>query len=309
MRKIGTIADKEQGDRFVAYLYSVGIRAHLDAQTDAPPGIWVEDEDRLPEASSLLDAYVQEPDAKVYLDAVEEAERQRRAERKAQAVFKHQVFDRKRIVRRANWSAILVTRILILLSIAATLFGGLGSDSELVQWLSITRYTFFDGQFSFQTGLPEILRGQWWRLFTPVFLHASLLNGGFGLLHILFNMLWLMDLGGMIERVQGGRSLLLKVILIGVVSNLLQYFVAGPAFGGMSGVVFGLLGYSWVRGRQDVTSGLYVSPHIMFMMTFWFFLGFSGMMGPIANAAHGGGLVAGLFWGYVSANQVRVRRG
>ena len=308
MRKIGSIDNQEHGNQFVDYLFGCGIRARLDAETDGMPTLWVEDEDRVDEARGLLDAYLCDPDAQRYRDAAVKAEKQRQEEKRAQAAFSRRVFDRQRISRRAAWSAIPVTRILILLSVAATLFGGLGSDSDLTQWLSITGYEFLDGRLLFRPGLPEIFRGQVWRLLTPVFLHASLMDRGLGLLHILFNMLWLMDLGGMLERVQGGRALLIKVVVIGVLSNLLQYYIGGPAFGGMSGVVFGLLGYSWVRGRQDLTSGLYVQPQIMFMMTFWFFLGFSGMMGSIANAAHGGGLATGLLWGYISANGMRIRR-
>ncbi len=300
MRKIGTISEEAQAQRFIDYLFTTGVAAHVDTHDNGTHSIWVEDEDRLEKARSVLDAYLEDPGAHMYQEATDKAEEQRKKQRRSEAAFSRQIFDRNRIARRARWGSTPVTRILILLSVLATLVGGLGSDSEVVQWLLISLY---------QRGLPEIFRGQVWRLFTPIFLHASLLNGGIGFLHILFNMLWLMDLGGIIERVQGGWSLLIKVLVIGGLSNLLQYYVAGPAFGGMSGVVFGLLGYSWMRGRQDVTSGLFVHPRIMFMMTFWFFLGFTGMMGPIANAAHGGGLAVGLFWGYVSSTHVHVRRG
>jgi len=299
MRKIGSIDNAESGNRFVDFLLGCDIRGHLEAGADGAQGIWVEEEDRVAEARGLLDAYLRDPQAEVYRAAVQKAEERRREEKRARAAFSRQFFDRKRLSRRLRWTSVPVTRVLILLSVAATFSGGLGSGSGVTQWLSITAYDNLDG------GLPEILAGQVWRLVTPIFLHASLLDGGLGVLHIVFNMLWLMELGGMIERVQGGKSLLVKVLVMGVLSNLLQYAVAGPAFGGMSGVVFGLLGYCWVVGRQDVTSGLYVHPRIMFMMTFWFFLGFSGMMGPIANAAHGGGLGSGLVWGYLASNRMR----
>ncbi len=300
MRKIGTISEEAQAQRFIDYLFTTGVAAHVDTHDNGTHSIWVEDEDRLDEARTSLGAYLEDPGAQVYQEATDKAEEQRKKLRRSEAAFSRQVFDRNRIARRARWGSIPVTRILIVFSVLATLLGGLGSDSEVAQWLLISLY---------QRGLPEILQGQVWRLFTPIFLHASIFNGGIGILHILFNMLWLLDLGGMIERVQGGRSLVMKVLVMGALSNLLQYYVVGPAFGGMSGVVFGLLGYCWVRGHQDLTSGLFVHPRIMFMMTFWFFLGFTGMIGPIANAAHGGGLAVGLFWGYVASTHANVRRG
>lgn len=308
MRKIGNIEEQEQAQRFIDYLFSEGIAAHFDAESDGATSIWVEDEDALESARSALSAFREDPEASVYHQAAEKAETLRKEERRKAAAFSRQVYDRNRIERRSRWFSIPVTRVLIILSVMATLLGGLGTDTGVTQWLSITAYEFVDGGLLFHRGLPEILRGQVWRLFTPIFLHASLLNGGFGILHILFNMLWLMDLGGMVERVQGGRSLLIKVLLIGGLSNLLQYAIGGPAFGGMSGVVFGLLGYCWIRGRLDLTSGLFVHQRIMFMMTFWFVLGFTGMMGPIANAAHAGGLVAGLFWGYLASYFANMRR-
>jgi GlpG protein len=77
-----------------------------------------------------------------------------------------------------------------------------------------------------------------------------------------------------------------------------------PNFGGMSGVVFGLLGYCWMRGKFDLTSGLYVSGQTAGFMIAWFFICLAGFMGPVANGAHGVGLVAGVVWGYLSAMRV-----
>ncbi len=304
MRRIGTISEPSKAQLFVDYLFANGLEAQVEGATDDRADIWVLDEDRLDEVRTLLERFEANPEDPVFVEAGHKAEQKRREMRHAQADFMRKVRDAKQINRTAWLQAVPVTRVLIAASIVATLFGGLGSGAGLTQWLSITEYAAVEGRLIYETGFPEILQGQIWRLITPIFLHASLLNGGFGILHILFNMLWLLDLGGMVERVQGGRGLLSKVLVIGFLSNLLQYALAGPAFGGMSGVVFGLLGYMWVRGRLDLTSGLFVSSQTMFMMTFWFFLGLSGAIGPIANAAHGGGLVTGLLWGYVDAQRV-----
>jgi GlpG protein len=65
----------------------------------------------------------------------------------------------------------------------------------------------------------------------------------FSPLHLLFNMMWLKDLGGVIEVRRGRWRYLGLVLLIAGISNLAQGIVSGPFFGGMSGVVFGLFGY------------------------------------------------------------------
>jgi GlpG protein len=127
-------------------------------------------------------------------------------------------------------------------------------------------------------------------------------------------MLWLRDLGSLIERREGSLRFLLKVLLIAILSNLAQYisgglartdnlhFLAGSVyFGGMSGVVYGLFGYVWIHGKFDPQSGYELHPYIVITMMVWFFLCFTGMVGDIANAAHAGGLVVGMALGWLSS--------
>jgi membrane associated rhomboid family serine protease len=99
----------------------------------------------------------------------------------------------------------------------------------------------------FDSILPEVRHGEIWRLLTPIFIH-------FNLMHIVFNMLMLRDMGSLVESRQGPKVLILLVVTIGIGSNLGQYFYNGPEFGGMSGVLYGLLGYIWLRGQCDPAS-------------------------------------------------------
>ena len=85
------------------------------------------------------------------------------------------------------------------------------------------------------TSFPEIRAGQVWRLVTPIFLHA-------GVLHLVFNMLWLYQLGGQIEAQESSGYFAVMVLVLAVICNTGQYVVSGPLFIGMSGVVYGLLG-------------------------------------------------------------------
>ncbi len=96
--------------------------------------------------------------------------------------------------------------------------------------------------------------------------------------------------------------LLALVLGIAATSNIGQYLVSGPTFGGMSGVVFGLLGYIWMQGKFDPASGLELHPQTVMLMIGWFFLGLTGMIGNIANTAHGVGAVVGIAWGFLAAH-------
>jgi GlpG protein len=144
--------------------------------------------------------------------------------------------------------------------------------------------------------LPEVFHhGEFWRLLTPVFLH-------FGVLHLVFNMMWFYQLGGMIEARQSSLRLVLLVVVTGIFSNLAQYLVTkDPQFGGMSGVVYALAGYVWMRGKHDRASGLFLNEQSVTILLVWLAVCFTGFLGPVANYAHLGGLVSGMAIGRVSA--------
>ncbi len=186
-------------------------------------------------------------------------------------------FDQLKLWARYN----RVTATLIALSIIVALLSKIGSDFQLIHVLFFSEY---------RQGLPEILSGQLWRLFTPIIIH-------FGILHIAFNMLWLYQLGSAVEQRQNSKRMLILVIVISVLSNLAQFFWSGPIFGGMSGVVYGLLAYVWVQGKFNPRSGLELDQNTTIMMLIWFIVCWLGLVGNIANMAHTVGLVCGVILG------------
>lgn len=88
----------------------------------------------------------------------------------------------------------------------------------------------------------KIREGELWRLFTPCLLHG-------GLLHILFNMAWAWVLMRQIEERLPIWKHATLILLIGIISNVAQYFISGPYFLGYSGVVVGLVGFIWARQK------------------------------------------------------------
>lgn len=142
-------------------------------------------------------------------------------------------------------------------------------------------------------GLSEVLSGQVWRLITPIFLH-------FGILHILFNMMWLWDLGRALEFLKGRAFLGVFVAVAGIVSNLVQYLLTGnPLFGGMSGVVYAFLAYVWIQGRNNPRFGMALHQSTVIMMAVWYVLCWTGLLGPVANWAHTAGILVGVAWGFL----------
>ena len=190
-----------------------------------------------------------------------------------------------------NWRKVPVTMVLIALSVIGFLLFYLPALNPYLGLFTFSPFAIVDGRPMFGSAA-----GQYWRLVTPAFLH-------FGWLHIVFNSLWLWELGGKVERATGHLNMFGLFLVIALVSNASQYFIGGPSlFGGMSGVVYGLLGFSWVAPLLQPAWQIRPSPAIMLFMVGWLVACLLGVVeglgfGAIANAAHLGGLVCGAVLG------------
>lgn len=105
----------------------------------------------------------------------------------------------------------------------------------------------------------KIREGEVWRVFTPCILHS-------GLLHILFNMLWLWLLGKQVEQKVGKWRYLAMTLVIGVVSNSFQYLLSGPYFLGYSGIICGLAGFIWMREKIAPWEGYTIHRSILLFL-------------------------------------------
>jgi len=154
------------------------------------------------------------------------------------------------------------------------------------------------------TLFENIRKGQIWRLFTPCILHRDFL-------HLLFNMLWLWVLGKQMEQRVKNIKYILLMVIIGILSNTLQYLMSGPYFLGYSGIIMGMVGFIWSRQKiapwegyplQKVVFlflGIYVI--LMFILSFFSFtfqaLGINVLAPNIANTAHISGFIIGAILG------------
>lgn len=135
---------------------------------------------------------------------------------------------------------------------------------------------------------------EWWRLVTPALLH-------FSALHIVFNLLWWWELGGIVERGQSGARLMAVALVIALVSNAAQGLEYGSRFGGLSGVIYGLVGYLWIYPLLNPAAGFRLRREILWFMLGWLALGYTGLLdaifGSISNIGHLSGLLAGMALG------------
>jgi len=294
MRQIGHLRDETQAKRLGDYLDGEGIENHVERDSSGQWEIWVLNETTIDRAQALFGQFSERPDDPIFEAGARAAARKRQDDQKMQTPRRGRVIEGRTVFYSPPVPVGLLTISLIVISVAVSLLTRLGEDSRWVQPLSITTCHEEGDDLVWDTRLPEVRHGQIWRLFTPMFLH-------FGVMHLFFNMLWLRDLGSMIEA-RRGRAMLLGLVLgIAATSNVAQHLVSGPTFGGMSGVVYGLFGYMWMQSRFNPASDLVLQPQTVTLMIVWFLVCLTGLVGHVANTAHAVGLGVGVVWGYVAA--------
>ncbi|QKZ03687.1 MULTISPECIES: rhomboid family intramembrane serine protease [Pseudomonas] len=170
----------------------------------------------------------------------------------------------------------------------------LGDNLDALHWLTFQDFSFDSERLYFLPLGASLDAGQWWRLFTPMLLH-------FGVLHLAMNALWYWELGKRVEILQGRINLVGLTLLFGLLSNTAQFWYSGPTlFGGLSGVLYGLLGHVFVY-QWLAPNNVYRMPRgVMVMMLVWLLACMTPLVsvfGQIANAAHVGGLLVGCVTG------------
>lgn len=236
--------------------------------------LWLENPDNAEPVLQALDRYLSEPELRERVDEVATSP----------------VFVRGRWQPSPRHAPFVLT--LIIIAVVVAWLTDLGQNT-LSTYLMMTDPRMYDwGSLAgrVQALTATLANGEIWRILTPDFLH-------FTWPHIVFNSVMLWFLGSQIEWFDGRQRLLTLFIVVSVLSNGFQYLVSGPLFGGLSGVVYGILGYCWLSQRRRPR--FQFPPALVTFAVAWMALGFTPLpevlgLGKMANEAHLGGFLAGL---------------
>ncbi len=161
-------------------------------------------------------------------------------------------------------------------------------------------YLRFGANFS-----PLTAGGDWWRLFTAMFVH-------FGFIHLAFNLWALWDSGRLAERLYGNAGFVALYLFAGLCGSCASLYWNQEAIGGgASGAVFGVFGalLAYVtRQRGTVPPAAFNRLRVSSssFVAYALFMGFAH--GGIDNAAHLGGLAGGFAMGFILARPLDPER-
>ena len=192
-----------------------------------------------------------------------------------------------------------ITWSLIIACAAVAVLSRLGGDTYSVRMLF---YPLLPEDSMIQLFLAIDSVSEAIRTLTPMLLH-------FGELHLIFNMLWLWYFGRQLEKLQPWWVFAILITVTSFVGNTAQYWYLGyNNFGGMSGVVYGLVGYAWMIVHFIPRTGLMLTNNmfVIFIVALFLMEFFASSM--IATAAHAGGLISGIALGAVTVIYYRFYR-
>jgi len=145
---------------------------------------------------------------------------------------------------------------------------------------------------------PLTLGGEWWRLVTSLFLHV-------GVMHILFNMWCLWDLGAMCESLYGQWTFAAIYLISGVGGSLASvWWRPVGVSAGASGAIFGLVGAliaSYYLGEFSLPRFAVTASLRSLVLFVGYNFVYGAIFGRTDNAAHIGGLITGLIFGALIA--------
>ncbi len=273
---ITSFANPRVAQAFVDYMATQGIILTIQQHTQSD--VWLADESQAGRVRAELARFLENPADPRYLAA--------RTMEQFECIngLRYQRFPFFATLRH---NAGPFTWAILLICIAVFILQNLLGDQPVMIWLAWP----YDPSLQFEA----------WRYFSHAFMH-------FSLMHILFNLLWWWYLGGAVEKRIGSGKLVVITVISALLSGFVQHQFSGPWFGGLSGVVYALMGYVWLRGERDPQSGIYLQRGLILFSLVWLIAGWFDVFGmAIANGAHVAGLATGLAMAFVDTLHGRKR--
>lgn len=293
MTRVDEIALEIDLSRFSQWLRTQGV-VHRIVEESGSQVLYVQNETLIDQTLLALQRYLAEPAVHNQLNEWVDVNSAKLQAKPSQSN------DRSLYLRATPYQAPVIF-ILIIVSAVFAFMSDFGSGGPLIRYFLILDPLTLDANLSSALGrwnglLDTLVAGELWRVVSPDFIH-------FSAMHITFNMLMLWVLGGQLEVHKGSLSFLALIIFVSIVSNVAQLLETSYLFGGMSGVVYGLVGYCWLW-RYFQPSIFFPDALLKFSLV-WLVLGYTPFtewlgLGKMANAAHLYGLIAGLLWGAIT---------
>lgn len=320
MRCLGQINGRSAAESFVAYLLTQDITTQIEAVGEpATKGgtesweIWVRDEDKMEVARAELIQFVDNPRDPKYSSALTQAksilaDREKKKKQAARNVRRVEMRGPSRLGRGGSIPPLTLT--LLILSIGISLMSSFNRPKPSNDWgrAIVEKLSFVAPlDYALSEGDPaaSLKKGELWRMITPIFLHMNMF-------HLAMNMFVLVSFGRMVERWVGTPRYALFVLLLAIGPNLLQglapaYLHGNPLFGGMSGVLYGLFGYVWIRTSMDPTLGVSIPFPMVLIFVGLIVVGLSGIVPnwQYADLCHLGGLLIGCAIAFAAAQPRR----
>ena len=275
MLMITSFTNPRVAQAFVDYMATQGVILTIQQHTQSD--VWLADESQAERVRAELTRFLENPADPRYLAASWQAGHTNSGLHYRRFPFLETLKANAGPVTMAVMSACIL--VFVLMNVVG--------DQAVMIWLAWP----YDSSVQFEA----------WRYFSHALMH-------FSVLHILFNLLWWWYLGGAVEKRIGSGKLVVITAISALLSGFIQHQFSGPWFGGLSGVVYALMGYVWLRGERDPDSGIYLQRGLIIFSLVWLVAGWFDLFGmSIANGAHVTGLVVGLAMAFVDTLNARKR--
>ncbi|WP_394146392.1 rhomboid family intramembrane serine protease GlpG [Vibrio atypicus] len=275
MVRLITLTNPRMAQAFIDYMASRNIDIQMMPEGSGQFALWLSHDEHQVEVEAELQHFLSDPSATKYQAA---------SWTMAESRTNHFSYHSPSMLSMIKAKAGPFTLVIMLTCIVIFTMQQLGAGNAV---FSALHFPAFAGQ-----------EWQLWRWVSHAVLH-------FSIMHIAFNLLWWWQLGGDIEQRLGSGKLLQLFVVSAALSGAGQYWVEGANFGGLSGVVYALVGYLWMLGYKAPQLGLSMPKPVIGFMLVWLVLGFVQPFMAIANTAHLAGLISGVIIGLIDASRLQ----